>query len=284
MLRAYTRVVDRGSFTAVAQELGVKQSTVSKWMQALEQEVDAQLIERTTRAHHVTEAGHRFHAHARRILEAYDAAIASVQEDEAALRGRVRISLPEVFGRLHIVGPLARLAQKNPDLSLELVFADHYVNLVEEGFDLAIRLGQPKDSTLRVHHLGESPRRLVASPGYVRRRGAPSCPAALAEHECLPHSGALGATWTFSRRGHTEQVHVHGRITATNSEATLALARRGLGVALLAGWLADADLRAGRLVPLLEQYTPPRAKITALTPPGRYTPPRVRAVIEHLAG
>ncbi len=282
VLRAYTRLVERGSFSGVARELRVKQSTVSKWLQTLESDLDAQLIERTTRAMHVTDAGQRFYERALTVLETYDAAVDSVHEEDTGLRGRIRLSVPEVFGRLHVVPHVARFAQKHPAVALDVVFADRYVNLVEEGFDLAIRLGQPADSTLRVQTLGSTGRRLVASPGYLKRRGVPSSPNELTEHDCLPHSSAAGSTWTFTKRGRTHRVAVRGRITATNSEATLALARRGLGICLLASWLVDPDLRAGRVVALLEDYEAGAARINALTPPGRYAPPRVRALIEFL--
>jgi len=282
VLRAYTRLVEQGSFSAVARELRVTQSTVSKWLSALESELDTQLIERTTRAMHVTDAGRRFHLRALAVLEAYDSALDSVHEDPSALRGRIRISVPEVFGRLHVVPHVARFVQRHPGIAVDLMFADRYVNLVEEGFDLAIRIGRSADSMLRAQALGSTDRCVVASPGYVRRRGAPSTPDDLYSHDCLSHSSVLGNTWSFTRGGRTNRVPVRGRITANNSEATLALARRGLGIGLLARWLTEPDVRAGRLVPLLEDYVTPTAKIRALTPPGRHGTPRVRAMIEHL--
>ncbi|MCR9165419.1 MAG: LysR family transcriptional regulator [Nannocystaceae bacterium] len=280
--RAFTRVVERGSFSRVAEELQVKQSTVSKWMQALESQLGVQLLERTTRAMHVTDAGQRFYQAALDVLHAYDAAVGSVCQDDTGLRGRIRVSVPEVFGRLHVVPHVARFSRRNPALSLELSFADRYVDLVGEGFDLAIRLGQPTDSTLRVQNMGKTSRRLVASAGYVKRRGMPDTPAALREHDCLPHSTALGDRWSFSRDGRTQRVRVRGPVVANNSEATLALVRGGMGIGLLATWLVDADIRSGRLVTLLDDYETPSAKINALMPPGRYTPPRVGALVELL--
>ena len=280
--RAFARLVERGSFSRVAEELQVKQSTVSKWMQSLESQLGVQLIERTTRAMHVTDAGQRFYRSALEVLHAYDAAVGSVRHGDTTLQGRIRVNVPEVFGRLHVVPHVARFALKHPELSLELSFADRYVDLVGEGFDLAIRLGQPTDSTLRVQGMGSTSRRLVASPGYVKRRGTPSSPKALSEHDCLPHSTAMGNRWTFTREGRTQRIRVRGRVVANNSEATLALVRRGLGIGLLATWLVDGDLRAGRLVPLLDAYETPTARINALMPPGRYTPPPVGALVEFL--
>ena len=280
-LRAFTRLVERGSFTAVAEELQVKQSTVSKWLRALEAELGVQLLARTTRAVRVTEAGQQLYPRALAAVEAFEQAMHG-PDAEAPMRGRVRMSLPEVFGRRHVVPLVASFAQKHPALELELSFSDPFVRLVEQGFDLAIRVGRSPDSSLRRHPLARTPRRLVASAGYVRRHGAPTRPGDLADHECLLHSGAFGDTWSFSRRGKTHRARVRGRLSASNSEATLALARRGLGICLLASWLVDPDLRAGRLVPLLEDYAPPLARISALTPPGRHLAAPVHALIEHL--
>ncbi|MGH1345582.1 MAG: LysR substrate-binding domain-containing protein [Nannocystales bacterium] len=281
-LRAFTRLVERGSFTAVAEELQVKQSTVSKWLRALEEDLGAQLVARTTRAISITDAGHRLHGHALQTLEAYDAAIRSVRLDDAELRGRIRMNVPEVFGRLHVVPLVAKFAQRHRHVEFGLVFSDSYVGLVEEGFDLVLRVGASSDSTLRAQTLAKTPRRLVASPGYIRKHGVPGSPADLRAHECLLHSGALGSTWTFSHAGRQHRTRVRGRLRADNSEATLALSRRGLGICLLASWLVDPDIRAGRLVPLLEDYVAPPARVTALTPPGRHLPVQVRAMIDHL--
>lgn len=281
-LRAFTRLVERGNFTAVAEELQVKQSTVSKWLRALEEDLGAQLIARTTRALGVTEAGARFHRHALETLAAYDTAVQSVQLDDGELRGKIRMSVPEVFGRLHVVPLVAKFAQRHRHVELDLAFSDPYVRLVEEGFDLALRIGSSHDSTLRAKTLTKTPRRLVASPGYVRKHGVPRSPAELTGHECLLHSGALGSTWTFSHEGRQHRARVRGRLSASNSEATLSLARRGLGICMLASWLVDPDIRAGRLVVLLPDYAAAPAKITALTPPGRHAPVLVRAMIESL--
>ncbi len=281
-LRAFARLVERESFTAVAEELQVKQSTVSKWLRALEADLGVQLIARTTRAIGVTEAGQRFHQHALQALAAYDTAVHSVRLEDDELRGRLRMSLPEVFGRLHIVPLVAKFAQRHRRVELDLVFSDAYVGLVEEGFDLALRTGPSNDSTLRARTLTKTPRRLVASPGYVRRHGSPTIPNELRAHECLLHSGALGGAWSFVREGRQHRVRVQGRLRTNNSEATLALSRRGLGICLLASWLVDPEIRAGRLVSLLEDYVAPPAKITALTPPGHHAPVLVRAMTDHL--
>lgn len=282
VLRAYVRVVERGSFTAVADELRVKQSTISKWMAALEDELGVTLLERTTRSQRVTDAGQRFYTQVLAVVGAYDEAVGEARREAPELRGRVRMSLPVVFGSMFVVPQVTKFLRRHKDVEVEMVFGDRYVSLVDEGFDVAIRVGVQLDSTLRSHALGDSSRRLVASPGYVRAHGTPREPKDLERHQCLVHT-ELGsrATWSFTRGDRTHKVSVGGRVRANHSEATAQMARSGLGICLLASWLVDGDVRAGRLVPLLERYYAPRAPIRALTP-ARYTPGVVRALIAHL--
>jgi DNA-binding transcriptional LysR family regulator len=282
-IEAYTRLVEVGSFTAVAEELRVKQSTVSKWIAALEEELGVRLVDRTPRSLRVTDVGQAFYERSRRLVDEWGEAVAEAQSTAPEPSGRIRMSLPVVFGQRFVVPQLARYLRRYPRLQVELVFSDRYVRLVEEGFDLAIRVGLQVDSTLRSHALGESRRRLVASPGYLRARGTPRTPKDLERHECLLHSDSGGtAIWSFTKGERTQRASVRGRIVANNSEATLALARSGLGLCVLASWLVDADVRAKRLVPLLEDYALPPAPVRALTPPGRYVPSRVRKLIEFL--
>jgi len=284
VLRAFTRLVEVGSFTAVADELRVKQSTVSKWLAQLEDELGVVLVDRTTRAQRVTDAGQRFYERARGVLAAWDEAVGELRaEGDDPLRGRVRLSLPVVFGRLFVVPLVVDLLEAHPELEVEMVFGDRYVRLVDEGFDCAIRVGVPVDSSLRAHVLGASDRRLVASPDYLAAHGRPRAPRDLEAHQCLLHD-ALGpaVVWSFRQGDQTRRASVRGRVAANHSEATQEMARRGLGVCLLASWLVDPDIAAGRLEPLLEDWAAPRASIQALTPPGRHVAAPVRGLIDHL--
>jgi len=283
-LEAFVRVVELGSFSAVASELRVKQSTVSKWIAALEQELDCQLVARTTRSLRVTDAGASLLGRAKDILAAYEDATAELQSSQPEPRGRIRVSAPVVFGRLFVLPHLSKFMRRYRDIEIDLVFNDRYVNLVEEGFDVGVRVGLPRDTSFVARTLGRTRRFLVASPGYLQRRGSPAAPADLREHDCLVHTGlTTGDTWIFERKGQSLRAPVRGRFAANNSEALLAMARGGLGIALLASWLVQPDLRAGRLVDVLSDYQLPDASIQALTPPGRRTHPRVRAFIDFLA-
>ncbi len=283
LLQAFVRLADEGSFTAVARELRVKQSTVSKWLTALEEELGVRLIDRTTRSQRLTDAGTRFYADAQRVLTTYDEAVADARSTAPTLQGRIRISLPTVFGARYVIPAVTRFVRQHDAIDVDAVFSDRYVSLVEEGFDVAVRIGQQVDSTLRSHAMGDSPRRLVASPGYLKTHGMPESVRDLESHECLVHTepGAR-AVWRFQQDGRWHKASVRGRVSANHSEATLSMAKSGLGICLLASWLVDKEIRAGRLVRILEQWEPPRAPIRALTAPGKYVPPRLRAFLEHL--
>ncbi|MCA9671741.1 MAG: LysR family transcriptional regulator [Myxococcales bacterium] len=284
-MQAFVRLAEGNTFADVASELRVRQSTVSKWLAELEAQIGVQLIERTTRTRRVTEAGQRFYERARDLVASYAQAVAEASARETTVRGRLRVSVPVVFGRLFVLPHIAALLRRHDELELELTFNDRYVNLIEEGYDVALRVGIPIDSTLRTRKLGETARVLVASPSYLAKHGAPRSPRDLAQHQCLLHSDlSTPETWVFrGRGGEATRAQVRGRFGANNSEALLAMARAGLGVALLAEWLVFKDLERGRLVALLEGHGAPTAPIHALTAPTRHQQPRIRAFVEHLA-
>lgn len=283
-MRLFLRLVERGSFSAAAKDLRIKQSTASKWIAELEAQLGVSLIERTTRRLHVTEAGRRFAARAAEVLSSFDSITGELREASPEPTGRIRLSLPVVFGRRFVVPIVVEFLNKFPKVEAELALNDRYVNLVEEGFDVAVRIGTPVDTSARARKLADTRRRVVASPGYVTTHGQPETPRDLSAHQCILFRNATAdATWRFSHRRHAEAaVSVKGRTAADNSDAILQLARSGLGIALLADWLVEEDLRVGTLVSLLDEYDPPPAPIFALTPPGRYTTAPVRMLIEHL--
>lgn len=284
-LRLFSRLAESGSFSAAARDLRIKQSTASKWVAELEDELGARLVERTTRAVRITEDGQRLLARARDVLAAFDELRADFEERAVAPRGRVRVSIPVVFGRLFVVPAVGEFLRRYPEVGVDLVMNDRYVNLVEEGFDLAVRVGVPADTSARGRKLAESRRVLVAAPSYANTRGRPRTPEDLRRHECLVHGDAnASVVWRFGKAsGKATPVSVRGRFAANNSEAIASMARKGLGIALLADWLVNDDLRRGRLVPLLEGFTAPPAPVFALSPPGRFASTTVRALTEHLA-
>lgn len=284
-MRLFARLVERRSFSAAARELRVKQSTASKWVAALEEQLGTALVERTTRTLKVTDAGQRFYRRALELVAGFDEVTAELRDRSPEPRGKIRLSVPVVFGRLFVVPLVAEFLRRHQHVDVELVFNDRYVNLVDEAFDAAIRVGIPVDTSSRARKLADGRRCLVAAPSYLKTRGRPQSPRQLKEHECLLHGEAsAGAIWSFRRAGEKEMpTAVRGRITANNSEAILHLARRGLGIALLADWLVAGDLRRKKLVLLMKDFEPPPAPVFALTPPGRYVAAPVRALVDHFA-
>jgi DNA-binding transcriptional LysR family regulator len=194
---------------------------------------------------------------------------------DSAPRGRLRVSLPVVFGQRHVVPLLPSFLAANPAVTLELRFSDAYVDLVEEGVELALRVGTPAASSAVARTLAETPRALVASPDYLARRGRPERPEQLAEHDTLAHTPR--AEW----RVDGARVPVEARVAVDHSEAALALALAGCGVAMLARWLVDADLAAGRLEVVLPGRALPRAPIRVVWPSGRLSP-GAAAFVAHL--
>jgi DNA-binding transcriptional LysR family regulator len=284
-LRLFARLAERRSFSAAARDLKIKQSTASKWVAELEAQLGTSLVERTTRALNLTDAGRRLLTRSADVLAAFDDLAEEFRAAAPEPAGRLRVSLPVVFGRLYVVPALVSFLQTHPRVEAEIIFGDRYVNLVEEGFDVAVRVGVPVDTSARGRKLADSGRTLVATAGYLAARGRPAQPSDLRAHDCLVH-GEPGAptVWRFARGGGAPvPVSVRGRIAATNSEAVLFFARSGLGIALLADFLVAEDLRKKRLVALLGDHAAPPAPIHALTPPGRFTSTTVRAFVDHLA-
>ncbi|MEM6732402.1 MAG: LysR family transcriptional regulator, partial [Myxococcota bacterium] len=218
-LEAFVRLSELGTFSAVSNDLRVRQSTISKWIAALEEDLNVQLVERTTRSLRITDAGHSFLEDAREVLAAYEHATGRVGMSAPTLRGRLRISVPVVFGRLFIVPELRRFLRKHPQIEVELLFHDHYVNLIEENVDVAIRVGTPVDSSYRSHPLGETPRHLVSCKKYLDAHGVPKGPHDLERHSCLTHSGLTrGDVWVLTRNQSRFEVPVRGCFSANNSE------------------------------------------------------------------
>lgn len=281
-LRAFVRLAGGATFAETAATLNVRQPTVSKWLRRLEDEVGAQLIERTTRARRITPAGRRMEAHARQIVAAFDTAIADVGARAGQLQGRIRVSLPVVFGHRFLTPLLTAFLAEHRNIEAELCFSDAYVDLIGAGVDVAFRVGQPLDSTLRARTLARSRRCLVATPALAQRL-AIERPADLAQAPCLVHSGRIARSiWRFERDGEVARAPVTGQLVADHSAALLALACAGLGIALLAEWLVADAVADGRLVELLPDYAAPPAPIQALTPPRAHHHPIARALIAHV--
>jgi DNA-binding transcriptional LysR family regulator len=284
LYRTFVRVVEAGSFSAVARELGTTQPTVSRQVAELERRLGARLIGRTTRALSVTDDGRAFHERAREVLALAQEAEGAVGRRRAAPSGLLRMAVPVVFGRLHVLPRIPRFMERHPDVSLDLVMSDGFSDLVEQGIDLAVRVGEVVDPGLVARRIGITRRIAVASPGYLARRGAPAHPADLASHECIVYARlATGRRWRFGGPDGPVEVEVSGRFRVDNSEGVREAVLAGLGIGVLPVWHFGAELRDGRAVPVLQAFEPAALPTSAVFPSRRYLPAKVRAMADFLA-
>jgi DNA-binding transcriptional LysR family regulator len=282
-MRTFVGVAEGRSFSAAARGLGATTSAISKRIAALEAKLGAQLFHRTTRTLALTEAGRVLHERVRRVLAEIDEAERDVVGLADGLRGVLRVSAPVTFGQLHVAPLVADFLLANPEVRVELSLDDRYVDVVAEGFDLAIRAGRMVDSTLIAKKLASDRRVVCAAPAYLERAGVPRTPADLARHNCMRHAyHDASATWTFDGPRGRESVVVHGSLRLNHGGAIRAAALRGLGVALLPGFTVDGDVASGALAAVLEDYKLPATAIYAVQPADAHATRKVRALIDFL--
>jgi DNA-binding transcriptional LysR family regulator len=283
-MEAFVRVVDLGGFTDAAAKMGVSKSAVSKHVSALEARLGARLLNRTTRRVSPTEIGLAYYDRASRVLADAAEADAMAASMQGAPRGELRISAPLSFGLRHLAPAVAEFLNAYPDVSARVSLDDRFVELVAEGFDMAVRIGVLPDSTLMARKLAETAMLLVASPDYVARRGAPRTADDLAQHDLLHYANlASGAAWRLRGPGGEErQVRAQGRLTVNNGDALLTAAIDGLGVALSPAFIAAEALRDGRVVEVAAAARPAPLGIWAVYPSGRFPQPKLRVFIDFL--
>jgi DNA-binding transcriptional LysR family regulator len=286
-MAVFARVVEEESFTAAAGELGLSKSAVSKQVGRLEDRLGVRLLNRTTRRISLTEAGAAFYERCRRMVAEAEAAEDAVMHLASAPRGLLRINAPMSFGLQHVVPALPLFLDSYPELHVDLVLNDRYVDLVEEGFDMGVRIGRLADSSLIARRLASSRRLVVAAPRYLERQGWPRTPRDLRDHDCLiyAYQAERAGQWRF--RGDDLPVHVEvaGRLRANNGDALREAAVAGLGIALMPTFIAGDDLRAGRLVHLLPGWREEgEGDVYAVYPASRNLSPKVRVFVDFLAG
>ena len=284
-LEAFARVAESGSFSAAARALGSSKSLISRQVSALEAELGARLISRTTRSLTLTEAGRGYYEQVTRILVQMEEADLSVSQLQATPRGKLRINAPMSFSLLRVAPVLPDFLALYPEIDVDLAMNDRRVDLLEEGFDLAIRIGRLADSSLIARKLGPMRRMVCASPAYLAERGVPAAPADLKGHACLCYSNADTVDeWRFSEPdGRPIAVEVKGRVRANNGDLLRVAALRGLGLVDLPSFLVGADIEAGTLVPVLQDFIRQDGGVYAVYPHARYLPPKIRVFIDFLA-
>ena len=285
-VRLFVRVVDLGSFSKAAAEMGIGQPAATKQVARLEQQLGARLLHRSTQGVTPTEIGQLYYEKCRLIAHHVEEAESVAALLQSQVRGALRISTSVAFGRRVLSPMVMRFMQLNPELHLDLSFDDRYVNLVEQGIDVAIRMGRLADSSLGARHLGMNPWVVVASPTYLKARGTPATPRALSSHDALIYSSVQGdARWTFTGPdGKGQSVPVAGRLRSNNLSALLVAAREGMGLAALPRYVAHESLRTGAVKPVLERWSLPVQEIHAVYPSPRMVPAKVSGFIAWLRG
>lgn len=282
-METFVRVAEAGSFAAVAERLNLARSVVTRQIAALEAHLGVKLLTRSTRSLHLTPEGAAYLEKCRDILGLVAAAEGDLAGERQAPRGVIRMSLPMSLGLRRLMPLLADFAGLYPEVEVMLEFSDRRVNLVEEGFDLALRVSTRLDPGSVARRLGTSRMAVVAAPAYLERHGHPARPEALLEHQCLGYTLAPQSSWTFLIDGVWRSVPVRGRFQANNGDALLEAAERGLGITCQPTFITAEAVRAGRLLQLLPDFPLPELDIHALFPGHRYLPHRVRVLADYLA-
>lgn len=279
-MEVLVRVVETGSFSAAARDLRMGQPAVSKVVSALEDRLQVRLLVRTTRHLHPTEAGQAFYERARRVLSEAREAETAARGLGKGLDGRLRISVPVTFARLHIVPKIGAFLDAHPNLSVEFVMDDRFVNLLEENIDVALRGGELSDSSLTARKLATCDRYVVASPAYLSRMGIPSAPKDLLDHTAIVYTqGLVAEEWQF-RRGDTDtSIRIPTRISFSAAEGVREAVIAGLGVAISPRWVMEPELASGSVVPVLTDWKLPSADLWALYPSGRLPTAKARAFV-----
>jgi len=285
-LRLFVRVVDLGSFSKAAQEAGIGQPAVTKQMGRLEQHLGARLLHRTTHGVSPTEIGLLFYDKCKLICHHADEARSAGTLLQTQAQGVLRINTSVAFGR-RVMAPLVmQFMRMNPSLQVELHCDDRYVNLIEQGVDVAIRMGKLADSSLGAAYLGLNPWVLVASADYLNAHGRPRTPADLAAHEALIYSTVQGdERWQFTGPdGRAHSVAVHGRLRSNNLSMLLSAARSGMGIAALPRYVAEPSLKDKAVLPLLADWALPTQEVHAVYPSPRMVPAKVKLLVSWLQG
>ncbi len=279
----FVRVVETGSFTAAAAALGLPKSSVSRSVSRLELELGVRLLQRTTRSVHLTDAGHAYYARVAEALAGLTEAQSAVSDMQATPTGVVRVTAAEDVG-VSLLAPLvARFVRKHPGIHVEMLLTGRLLNLVEEGVDLAVRAGKLDDSSLVARKVGTVEARLLAAPGYLRRKGTPKAVAELGRQDCVLFRGRRGrSTWELTGPKGVERVVVTGGVSADDFGFIRQLLLAGSGIGLVPWTMCAQDIERGRLVRILPEYAAPGGALHVVYPSARYLPQRVALLRDFL--
>lgn len=282
-MEAFVRVAEAGSFAGAADQLDIARSAVTRQVAFLEARLGVKLIARSTRRLNLTPAGSDYLEKCREILSLVSASEADLAGSRRIPRGRIRVSMPISFGIQQMMPLLADFLSLYPEVSIDADFNDRQVNLIESGFDLAIRITEQLEPTQVSRRLSVCRIFTLAAPAYLDRHGTPTHPDQLAQHECLGYTGTARPSWPFRVDGATRLITVRSRFQANNGEALLDATIRGLGISRTPSFIAATAIQTGQVRPILMEYTANVLGIHALFPGARYMPYRVRAFVDYLA-
>ncbi|HEC14406.1 MAG TPA: LysR family transcriptional regulator, partial [Rhodospirillales bacterium] len=276
-------IVAAGSFKGAAEHLGISTALASKYVGRLEDRLGVRLLNRTTRSLSITENGEVYHQRCLKLLEDFDDLEAAVQDRQAAPKGRIRVTAPITFGEMFITNAAADFLNQHPGITLDLNLTDRYVNIVEEGYDLAVRIGDLKDSSLIARRLATTRIVACASPDYLKRRGTPHHPRDLNGQDCIIDANIqTGAQWMFREKGNPFPARPAGRFRVNSARAVREAALGGLGIALCPEFAIGDEVRSGRLKTILETYEPSVLGIFAVYPHNRHLASKIRVFVKYL--
>lgn len=280
-IRVFCKVVELQSFTRAAQQLELSVAMVSKQVGLLEQHLNARLLMRTTRRVSVTEAGHLYYERCHAILAELEQANALISDHSRQPSGRIRISVPMDFGNLKVAPLLAEFNRRYPDILLDLEYSDRLVALVEENFDLALRIGTLADSSLIARPLAPVTLLTCAAPAYLAKHGTPTHPEQLAEHNCLLYT-LSEPQWQYRHRGHNCHIRPKGIMRANTGRALALAASQGMGIIMQPHFIVEDYLTRGELVPLLEEFQLPVYSLNLVYPHRHFLPSRVKCFVDYM--
>lgn len=284
LMTVYVAVAEEQGFAAGARRLGMSPPAVTRAVAALEERLGVKLLDRTTRHVRVTEAGQRYLDDARRIIAEVDEADDAVAGINAAPRGHLTVTAPMLFGRMYVLPGIVDYLQRYPAMDISTVFVDRVTNLLEEGIDVGIRIGELPDSSMRAVPVGRVRRMIIAAPSYIAKRGAPRTPQELEQHTIVGSSGSsVPPDWRFQHGSATQSLRVKPRLGVNNNDSAIEAVRSGFGIARLLSYQAAALLDAGELVEVLQDYATPAVPIHIVHRDSRQGSTRIRSFVDLMA-
>ncbi|MGE6743253.1 LysR family transcriptional regulator [Allorhizobium pseudoryzae] len=275
-MSAFVRVVETGSFSQAARQIGVGQPAISKTIAQIEDRLQVRLLIRSTHGLSPTDAGLRFYERAKTAIHEADEAELEAKGAGAGLSGRLRVSAATTFARLMVVPRLPEFLAANPDLEVDVVLDDRVIDLVSEGIDIALRMGELSDSAAVARKIATGRRSVVATPAYLDRHGIPQVPVDIAAHQAIVYT-QLGNSWTFRRDGTEASVAVSGRVRFTAAEGIRAAVKADMGLAVTSDWMFWPELQNGEVIRVLEDWDLPDIDLWAVFPTGRLASAKARA-------